>query len=126
MGVYGTFCQICGMPLQHDSYLPDPSDSTGNRFLIYRGPKDSGSQHLQVEAKYRVEHEWLLRCVALRRNVQDEPQVYHTESGVHDGDMELEDGETIDLELGDGERFGLHLPCWVHHHSQSPISLNIG
>lgn len=108
MGVFGSFCQICGMPLQHNCYVRDPNDARLAR--IYRGPESQGMDPPPFLDP--VAHAWLLHVVALRTSPSEEPQVYTTRAGVQDGDLTLEDGQTVDVELGDGDRFGLHDCCW--------------
>eukprot|EP00747_Dinoflagellata_sp_TGD_P194740 gnl/TRDRNA2_/TRDRNA2_62512_c0_seq1.p1 gnl/TRDRNA2_/TRDRNA2_62512_c0~~gnl/TRDRNA2_/TRDRNA2_62512_c0_seq1.p1 ORF type:complete len:307 (-),score=51.06 gnl/TRDRNA2_/TRDRNA2_62512_c0_seq1:266-1186(-) len=115
MGVFGTFCQICGMPLQHNCFIPDPSDAGADeqcrRYLIYRGSQGGGTVSAPAFISMTL-HAWLLDVVALRHHEAEEPQVYRCRHGVQDGDIKLEDGRTIDLELGDGDRFGIHERCW--------------
>jgi hypothetical protein len=71
MGVMGTFCQICAMPVQHNGYVP-----YRGMYYIYRGPKsikmpdDPGPPF-----NFGPEHDWLLDAIALRLNPDEEPQI---------------------------------------------------
>eukprot|EP00303_Exanthemachrysis_gayraliae_P008081 CAMPEP_0206006290 /NCGR_PEP_ID=MMETSP1464-20131121/5087_1 /ASSEMBLY_ACC=CAM_ASM_001124 /TAXON_ID=119497 /ORGANISM="Exanthemachrysis gayraliae, Strain RCC1523" /LENGTH=178 /DNA_ID=CAMNT_0053379757 /DNA_START=1 /DNA_END=537 /DNA_ORIENTATION=- len=100
------------MPLQHTCYLPDPSSDPGAHppvYRIYRGP-ESGLDPPPCLAGPGAQ--WLLDVVALRHQPSEEPQVLRGLQGVQDGDLVLEDGAVVDLELGDGDRLGLHERCW--------------
>lgn len=63
MGVHGTYCQLCALPLNHDHYV-----ESGMMLKIYRsGQPDGGHTWEPGEAPFRFgpEHAWLCRGVAL-------------------------------------------------------------
>src|SRR3954454_13958646 len=60
VGVLSTYCQVCGLPVQHDHYVPQPD----SRYLrIWRGDGDDGCEPAFA---FGPEHGWLRRAVGLR------------------------------------------------------------
>ena len=59
MGVMASYCQLCGMPVQHDHYVPtDREDS----WMIYRS---SGAHGVKPAVAFGPQHEWLTRGVGV-------------------------------------------------------------
>jgi hypothetical protein len=100
MRVMGTTCQICGMPVQHDHYVPANGMSG-----IYRG----ASGEFQPLFHFGREHDWLRKAVALRLADDEKPQILEGE--VHDGALESRNQTTVVLG-GIDERAALHRICW--------------
>ncbi|MEQ1508412.1 MAG: hypothetical protein ABMB14_39645, partial [Myxococcota bacterium] len=106
MGVLGTNCQICGLPVQHDHYVPTDGWMLG----IWRGP---GTTHCASAVAFGPEHDWLLDAVALRLGDRGEPAV--VEGRVQDGVIRgLDGGSLPDGFVCDGvdERAAVHRACW--------------
>lgn len=102
MGVHGTFCQLCGMPTQHDHYVPTAS----GMLKIYRGSAGPGGGH-EWEAgekpfQFGPQHAWLKDAVVLP---WDEERVIRGA---------IEDGELEGVFVFDGGDDGLafHHACW--------------
>lgn len=107
MGVFGTFCQICAMPVQHHCYVP----MEGGMLSIYRGEEERSPSHPKPNFPFGPEHSWLVKVVALRLDAGDDPDVIHgaVESGVvWVGDYE----EEYEVDEGLSERAALHEKCW--------------
>jgi len=101
MGVTASYCQVCGIPVQQDHYVP-----MGGMFAIYRGEPEDG--HCEPAVPFGGEHGWLKRAVAVAVRDGQAPAVAHGE--IHDGYLEgLEDGMVWD---GFDERAALHEACW--------------
>ena len=103
MGVVSSYCQICGLPVQHDHYVRGAAES---HWLIWRGREESG---FGPAVAFGPEHEWLRAAVGLRLD-DSEPQVI-VEGGVHDGVFQCAGSGTF---VWDGldERAALHRFCW--------------
>ena len=103
MGVFSTYCQICGLPVQQDHYVSLPNEEY---FRIWRGDGHDGCEPVIT---FGPEHSWLRRAVGLRL-YDDEPQVV-IEGLVHDGVFE---GSGSDDFVMDGldDRAALHRACW--------------
>lgn len=102
MGVVGTYCQICGLPVQHDHYYPMDS-----MWGIYRGDPDQKNDSLLA---FGPEHDWLKQAVGLRRRPKQEPAII--EGLVQDGiflDSDDEDAMVFD---GHDLRVALHAVCY--------------
>lgn len=101
MGVHGTFCQLCGMPTQHDHYVP-----SHGMLKIYRGAAGPGGGHTwEADEKpfaFGPQHAWLEDAVVLPWH---EPRVLRgrIEDGSLEGVMVFDGGE-------DG--LALHHACW--------------
>jgi len=109
MGVFATFCQLCGLPVQHNCYVPHEG-----MYLIYRGPGSIAPGDPQPGFSFGPEHEWLRQAVGLRFDPSEEPQVLRGE--VQDGDLMApgapEDDEHCFVGEGDEDRMALHERCW--------------
>jgi hypothetical protein len=106
VGVLGTWCQICGIPVQQDHYV-----ELDGMFGIYRG----GESHevCAPALPFAEEHEWLKDAVALRLSDAQDPVIL--EGRIHDGAVEKIDGDSYDDGMvmdGIEERAALHRACW--------------
>jgi hypothetical protein len=104
VGVFATYCQICGLPVQQDHYVPM---EIGSMFYIWRG---DGSNACDPIIPFGPEHAWLRRAVGLRLDERRAEIV--VEGLVHDGNIEGggDDDNVID---GVGDyRAALHSACW--------------
>ena len=120
MGVMGTWCQLCGLPVQHDHYVPDGS---GHGLKIYRqGSEDGGHQWEDNEKpmKFGPEHQWLKDAVAIARDDDDGPAVLH---GVaQDGNFEDANGEdSVFVANGDEDAYVFHAVCWKAMGKPAPV-----
>ena len=104
MGVLSTYCQICGLPVQHDHYVPM---EIGSMFHIWRGDGDDTCDPI---VPFGPEHAWLRRAVGLR--LDDRSAEIAVEGIVHDGYIQGfgDDGDVYDG-VGDS-RAALHSACW--------------
>jgi hypothetical protein len=108
MGVTGTRCAACGLPLHFDHYVPDAS---GSGLKIYRGSQPDGGHTWapgENPVRFGAEHEWLRDAVA----------VMYGDGGVVEGPVE--DGVLDDPKLkrkvfivDEDEGVGYHRRCWV-------------
>lgn len=108
MGVFATFCQLCGLPVQHNCYVPHEG-----MYLIYRGPGSIRGGNPQPGFTFGPEHEWLRKAVALRCGPSEEPQVLR--GLVQDGTLATPgqgDEGACFVGEGDDERAALHERCW--------------
>lgn len=105
MGVFGTFCQICAMPVQHNCYVPYEG-----MYAIYRGRESYPAGHPLPAFPFGPEHAWLRQAVALRLSPEEEPQVVRGE--VQDGELEVEGEEGVFVAEGEEDRAALHERCW--------------
>lgn len=98
-----TYCQICGIPVQQDHYVP-----RGGMLGIYRGGGGDG-EVVEPLVKFGKEHKWLKDAVGLALDDGSDPAVIEGE--VHDGgfDGDDEDGLVMD---GIEDRAALHRRCW--------------
>lgn len=65
MGVSATYCQLCGLPVQHDHYVPEAG---GGLLKIYRGSSPGGGHAWapgEAPFPFGAEHAWLRNAVAL-------------------------------------------------------------
>lgn len=108
MAVFATFCQLCGLPVQQDHYVPA---ETENYFHIWRGDGDDACEPI---IPFGAEHAWLRDALGLR--FDDRALLMPTISGiVHDGDLGNPGGNLFEVDLVDGEgddRMALHAACW--------------
>ena len=105
MSVIGTWCQICGAPVQHDHCV-----EADGMFEIYRG---DGQDECKPAVNFGNEHRWLRDAVGLCLNAGQTPATI--EGLVHDGTFEAADGSRIaDGMVWDGldDRAALHKACW--------------
>jgi len=116
MGVMSTYCQICGLPVQHDHYVPA---ERADYFHIWRG---DGDDEVEPIIPFGPEHAWLRAGVGLR--YEDSALLMATVSGlVHDGYLESPGGGLFGTDLMDGfgdDRVALHAACW--HLAGEPTS----
>lgn len=103
MGVFSTYCQICGLPVQHDHYVPEEDSPY---LLIWRG---DGDDEEAPAFMFGPEHAWLRRAVGLRLSVSDAPVVI--EGLVHDGVFEGSGSDDFVMD-GIDDRAALHRFCW--------------
>jgi hypothetical protein len=103
MGVFSTYCQICGLPVQQDHYVPQGG---GDYFYIWRG---DGDDECDPVVDFGPEHSWLRRGIGLR--LDDRSPEVTIEGFVHDGMFE---GSGSDDFVMDGldDRAALHRVCW--------------
>lgn len=102
MGVHGTFCQLCGMPTQHDHYVPTAS----GMLKIYRGSAGPGGGHEweagETPFQFKPQHDWLKDAVVLP---WEEERVLR--GTIEDGAME----DVLVFEGGD-DGLAFHHACW--------------
>jgi hypothetical protein len=103
MGVFSAYCQICGLPVQHDHYVALADEG---HYGIWRGDGDDG---WPPAVTFGPEHSWLRQAVGLR--LDDRVPDVIIEGLVHDGIFE---GSGSDDFVADGidERAALHRVCW--------------
>lgn len=108
MAVFATYCQICGLPVQQDHYVPA---ETANMFHIWRG---DGADACAPIIAFGPEHTWLRDALGLRTD--PDALITPTVAGlVHDGDLENPASPLFSTDLMDGEgddRMALHAACW--------------
>jgi hypothetical protein len=101
VGVFATFCQVCGLPVQQDHYV----SLEGENYLhIWRG---DGDDDCDPTIPFGPEHAWLRQAVGLRLDDRDRDVVI--EGLVHDGLVEGFDEFLMD---GLDDRAALHRACW--------------
>jgi hypothetical protein len=98
-----TYCQICGLPVQFDHYVP----IEGGMLYIWRG---EGADEYGPAIAFGPEHAWLRRAVALRLE-SGEPIVPAFAGVVHDGVLEV--AEECYVMEGIYDRAALHDTCWA-------------
>ena len=109
MGVIGTYCQLCGLPTQHDHYVRQ----AGSRMMkIYRQSHPDG-HHFEPDEDpfvFGPQHDWLKVTVGLPREASDGPVIHGT---VSDGDLVKDDG-TPGAFVAEGaeDRYAFHRVCW--------------
>jgi hypothetical protein len=103
----GTWCQVCGLPVQHDHYVPEKD---GDGLFIYRGGSENWGSEPAVA--FGPEHDWLLRAVGVRVDLKQQPALIEGE--IHDGRFyaEPDDPESGFVDSGIFERAALHRVCW--------------
>lgn len=108
MAVFATYCQICGLPVQQDHYVPAEG---GGHFHIWRGDGDDACDPIIA---FGPDHAWLRDALGLR--IDGGALMMPTVSGlVHDGDLENPAGRLFGADLGEGdgeERMAVHAACW--------------
>lgn len=102
MGVMGSYCQLCRLPLQHDHYVPDPDGGGG--LAIYRGRDPKGAPAMRLTR----DHEWLADAVALPW-VAGRPLAGAVEDGVL---VDATSGTKLLVMAGDEDGLALHRRCW--------------
>lgn len=109
MGVHATFCQLCGLPVQHDHYVP----SAGGMLRIYRGASEGGGHDWTQEPQQPFafdaqRHGWLREVVGV---------LCLGETGavrglVEDGGLAGEDGDELYVGDGNEDAMTFHAYCW--------------
>ncbi|MBV8880945.1 MAG: hypothetical protein JO332_13325, partial [Planctomycetaceae bacterium] len=105
MGVHGTYCQLCGLPTQHDHYVPT---ATG-MLKIYRGAREDGGHRWEADERpfpFRAEHAWLKDAVVLP---WDADRVLR--GPIEDGAID-DDGDSILVWEGGEDGLAFHHTCW--------------
>ena len=105
MGVVGTFCQLCGLPTQHDHYVP----TNRGMLKIYRGSSENGGHRWEADERpfpFGREHAWLKDAVALP---WDEPKVLR--GPIEDGVLETA-GDSCMVFGGADDGLAFHRYCW--------------
>lgn len=105
MGVIGTFCQSCGMPVQHDHYVPTRS----GMLKIYRGSSPDGGHRWESDERpfpFGPEHAWLKDAVVLP---WDSDKVLR--GAVEDGVIDVDNDSCMVWDGGD-EGLAFHHRCW--------------
>ena len=107
MGVLGTFCQLCGLPTQHDHYV---SDAGGQGFKIYRGSAPDGGHIWGPEERpflFGPEHAWLKDAIVLPWGKE------HVLRGpIEDGAID-DKGDRVFVAEGSDDGLAFHHACWV-------------
>jgi hypothetical protein len=106
MGVHGTFCQLCGLPVQHDHYVR----TAGTMLKIYRGARPNGGHTWEGNERpfpFTPEHAWLKQAVVLP---WDEERVIR--GPVEDGAIQDERGESVLVFEGGEDGLTFHEACW--------------
>lgn len=102
MGVMASYCQLCGLPVQHDHYVAtDRPDS----WHIYRS---SDPRDCTPVVPFGPEHEWLTQGVGVSHYEEEDPVM----GAVEDGHLEDESGEPHFVCRGDEDLALLHRACW--------------
>ena len=104
MGVMGSYCIVCGMPTQHDHYVPNESGGYLDIYRAYNRPPNA--------FPFGPEHDWLLAAVALASS-SGEPPLFGT---VEDGTLTASDADEYRF-VADGRDYCddyavLHQRCW--------------
>ncbi|MFO0596660.1 MAG: DUF695 domain-containing protein [Myxococcaceae bacterium] len=106
--MHATFCQLCGVPVQHDHYVP----SFGGMLRIYRASREGGGHDWAQEPSqpfpFDDRHAWLLDAVGVR-TLGDTGVV---RGAVEDGGLTTEDGEEIYVSDGNEDAMVFHAWCW--------------
>ncbi|HEU0033931.1 MAG TPA: DUF695 domain-containing protein [Kofleriaceae bacterium] len=107
MGVIGSYCQLCRLPLSHDHYVQ--SASLG-MLKIYRSTAEHGGHDWEPGervVRFGREHRWLRDAIAITR--EETPRV--VEGPVEDGVLEAGDDHVFIWE-GDDDGFAYHRFCY--------------
>jgi hypothetical protein len=106
VGVHGTWCQLCGLPTQHDHYV---HTSTG-MLKIYRGSSVNGGHRWDPGERpfpFGPDHAWLKEAVVLP---WDDDRVLR--GPIEDGAIEDGDGESVLVFDGGEDGLAFHRFCW--------------
>lgn len=110
MGVMATYCQLCGLPTQHDHYvqaargdLPGPPG-----YKIYRDPGSQTWERGERPFRFEKHHDWLCDAVAI---MYDDRRVLR--GRIRDGALVSSDGGEEQW-VGEGNDDGsvYHHVCW--------------
>ncbi|MBL8938574.1 MAG: DUF695 domain-containing protein [Archangium sp.] len=108
MGVHGAVCQLCGLPTQHDHYVPTAS----GMLKIYRGSAEHGGHTWEADERpfvFGPSHAWLSDAIGLSR----EPECRLFRGTVEDGGLQdTASGENLFVWDGDDEALVYHHRCW--------------
>lgn len=108
MAVFATFCQICGLPVQQDHYVPT---EIADHYRIWRGDGDDACDPIIT---FGPEHAWLRDALGLRTDPERTDLTPTIAGLVHDGGLEIP-GDLYAAFLMEGEgdnRMALHAACW--------------
>ncbi|MGC4121892.1 MAG: hypothetical protein QM765_46390 [Myxococcales bacterium] len=111
MGVFATLCQLCGLPVQHDHYVPSASGT----LRIYRGAAPGGGHDWTVEGRqpfaFQPEHAWLMDAVGVPFESGEVVRGSVTDGRLAPTGSTSEAGGIF---VGDGkeEALALHHACW--------------
>src|SRR5882672_12459852 len=106
LGVHGTFCQLCGLPTQHDHYVPTAS----GMLKIYRGSAESGGQTWEADEHpfpFGPQQAWLKEAVVLP---WEDDRILR--GPIEDGAIEDPDGESVLVFEGGEDGLAFHQVCW--------------
>ncbi len=104
MGVLGSFCRVCGLPMQHDHFVP-----AGGMLKIYRGSSPNGGHTWapgERVVQFGPEHAWLADAIAITNS--EAPRV--VAGRIEDG--RLTSGQE-QIFVGYDEAFAVHRFCWT-------------
>jgi hypothetical protein len=106
MGVLATWCQLCGLPVQHDHYV----EARGGGFNIYRGSMPNGGHDWSNEPAqpftFGPQHVWLRDAVGVRRGGARPVFGIVEDGGLNPG------SEEIFVADGDEDARVYHRFCW--------------
>lgn len=102
MGVMASYCQLCGLPVQHDHYVATDRPDSWN---IYRS---SEPNFTRPALAFGPEHQWLTVAVGLNPYEEADPVF----GKVEDGHLEDESGEPHFVAHGSDDLAVLHRACW--------------
>ena len=100
MGVMASYCQLCGLPVQHDHYVATERPDSWN---IYRSSEPSFTR---PALPFGPEHGWMTEAVG-QDPYEDSDPVFGK-----DGHLEDESGEPHFVCHGLEDRAVLHKACW--------------
>ncbi len=110
MGVTGSHCQLCRLPLQHDHYVRAANES---HFKIYRGTAPNGGHTWEPGERavaFGPEHAWLTDAIGLARSDVGPALV---EGLVSDGVLvDRRTGAEVVVGEGDEDALTYHRYCW--------------
>lgn len=98
MGVFATYCMVCGLPVQHDHYVATDRE---NFWAIYRS-----DNHPPGHFTFGPEHDWLLEGVAI--SIEDGPHF----GSCSDGCLTAEHGKEYYVGSDYEDYMALHRYCW--------------
>lgn len=102
MGVMASYCQLCGMPVQHDHYVPTEREDS---WSIYRSSEPHG---VKPVVAFGRQHEWLTRGVGVAHYEDEDPVL----GAVEDGHLTDEAGEPHFVCRGNEDKALMHQACW--------------
>jgi hypothetical protein len=109
MGVIGSHCQLCRLPLHHDHYVPDLAGS--GMLKIYRTSRAGGGHDFAPDEQvvtFTPDHWWMCRAVAIPRSGDGVLR-----GTVEDGVLTDETtGKTAFIWEGEDEAVAYHAYCW--------------